>query len=134
MKKLAIILISVFALTFALALPVLAQGLGKIKPPEEFNLPDAGANPSDFVANLVRNGISLLIIVAFVLAIIWTIINGIRFILANGDEKTIASAWSQIYWTLIGLIVIMGSFAIIKLVEVFFDVTIISGTFKLPGL
>ncbi len=149
MKKLIVVLFSLFALavtplSFAQEPPTCVEigpnlpncvnpnGIGKITPPN--NLPNAGANPSDFIAKLVQNGISLLIIVAFVIAVIWGIINGIRFILANGDEKTVNSAWTQIYWTLIGLVVVLGSFAIIKLVEVFFHVTIFSDTFKLPGL
>ncbi|MBI2598716.1 hypothetical protein HYW40_00640 [Candidatus Curtissbacteria bacterium] len=107
------------------------SGLGKITPPEGL-VKDVGADPSAFVAGLVRNGISLLLIVSFVIALIWTIINGLRFILANGDEKTIASAWSQIYWTLIGMTVVLGAFAIIKLVETFFDVRVLSIPFQLP--
>lgn len=106
-------------------------GLGKIAPPQGF-VKDVGTDPSGFVASLIRNGISLLIIASFVIAVIWTIINGLRFILANGDEKTISSAWTQIYWTLIGMVIILGSFAIIRLVETFFDVHILTGTFQLP--
>lgn len=105
--------------------------IGTISPPAG-TVPTVGADPSAFVAGLIRNGISLLVIASFVIAVIWTIINGLRFILASGDEKTISSAWSQIYWTLIGMVIILSSFAIIKMVETFFDVHIFDVPFQLP--
>ena len=108
----------------------LAQ-LGTITPPDTIPTVDPGAE-SSFVAGFIRNGISLLLIVAFVIALVFLIINGLRFITASGDEKTVASAWSQIYWGLIGMVVVFSAFAIMKLVETFFDVDIISGTFLLP--
>src|SRR3990167_4490900 len=108
----------------------LAQDLGTITPPSG-TLPEA-ADPSTFMASLIRNGISLLIITAFVVDLIWIIFAGFRFIFAGGESKNISSAWSQIYWGLLGMAIIMGSFAIIKLVETFFNVTIISGGFQIP--
>lgn len=163
MKKLLVLLITLFTLTLTLVPLAFAQegaadcnvgttinpatgrcepisksnqgsgntGLGKITPPQGL-VKDAGADPSAFVAGLIRNGISLLVIASFVIAVIWMIINGLRFILAQGDEKTVASAWSQIYWTLIGMVIIMSSFAIIKMVEVFFGVHIFDSPFQLP--
>lgn len=111
----------------------MSVGLGKISPPPGA-VPDVGTNPSVFVAALVKNSLALLLIVSFVIALIWMILNGLRFILAQGDEKTVASAWTQIYWTLIGMVIIMGSFAIIKMVETFFGVSVLSGDLKLPHL
>ncbi len=131
-KRILIFLLISFCLSL-FASSTFAQDLGKITPPKG-TVPDVGANPSGFVANLVKTGIGLLLIVSFIIALIWTIINGLRFILASGDEKTVASAWTQIYWTLIGMVIIMGSFAIIKMVETFFGVSILSGEFKLPKL
>ncbi len=134
MKKPVIFLLSLFTLTLTLTLPAAAQ-LGTITPPN--NIPKVtGNDPSSFVANLVHNGLSLLLIVSFVIALIWIILNGLRFILAQGDEKTVASAWTQIYWTLIGMLIIMGSFAIIKMVETFFGVSVLNpeGGIQLPHL
>jgi len=110
----------------------LAIDLGTIRPPSTIPTVDPGAE-SAFVAGFIRNGIQLLLIASFVIALIWMIINGLRFITASGDEKTIASAWTQIYWSLIGLVVVLSSFAIIKLVETFFGVTVLSGPFTLPS-
>lgn len=94
-------------------------------------IPNPG-DPSTFVASLIKNGISILILGAFIIDLIWTIIAGIKFITAGGDSKAISAAWSQIYMGMIGMLVVVGSYAIIVLVETFFNVKIISNGFTLP--
>lgn len=106
--------------------------LGTVTPPAG-TVPTGGNDPSSLVADIIRNGIWLLAIVAFIAALIWIIFAGFRFITAGGDEKTVASAWAQIYWGLIGLVVVVGAFAIIKIVETFFQIEIITN-FSIPGL
>src|SRR3990167_57259 len=108
---------------------LLAQ-VGTINPPT--SVPKVTGDPSSFVAGIIRNGISLMIIVAFIVFLIWTIFAGFRFVFSGGDEKSISGAWSQIYWGLLGMLIVMGVFAIIVLVETFFGVKIISVPFKLP--
>lgn len=103
--------------------------IGKIEVPA--NIPTAGADPSAFVAGIIRAFIQILIIAAFIIALIWTIFAGYSFIFAGGDPKNISSAWSRIYWGLLGLVIVVGAYAIIKLVETAFNVKIISD-FKLP--
>lgn len=110
---------------------LLAQDVGRIAPPPGV-VPDVGGDPSGFVAGLVRGGIQFLLIVGFIVALFWTIFAGYRFVFSGGDEKAISGAWSQIYWGLIGLVVVVGAFAIIRLVEIFFGVNIVSGGFQLP--
>jgi len=107
---------------------LLAQ-LGTITPPSGAVTGD----PETIIAGIIRNGISLLLIAAFVIALIWTIIAGLSFIFSGGDEKGVASSWARIYWGLIGMVVVVGSFAIIKLVETFFGITVLSGGFHLTS-
>ncbi len=109
----------------------LAAGIGTITAPPEL----AKANPVDpqaYVAGFVRNGISLLLIVAFILSFLFTIIAGIKFVTSGGDEKAVSSAWSSIYYGFIGMLIVIGSYAIIRLIETFFGVSIISSGFQLP--
>lgn len=108
---------------------LLAQ-LGTIKPPA--NIPTTGGDPSNFVAGLIRGSISFLLIISFVAAFFWIIFAGFRFITSGSDSKSVSQAWSQIYWGFIGLIVVISAFAIIKLIETFFGVTLVSGGFQLP--
>ncbi len=107
---------------------LLAQ-LGTITPPS--GIPDVAGNPTNFVAGLIRGGIQLLLIVAMVVALIWTILAGFRFITSGGDPKNTGAAWQQIYFGLIGMLIVVGAFAIIKLIETFFNISII-GNFALP--
>lgn len=107
-------------------------GLGVISAPVGFNLPFISGDANVFVAGLVRNGIGAMILIAFVVALIWLILAGFKFILANGEPKEVSAAWSQIRYALIGLAVIMSAFAIIKLVEIFFNVDILGGGLRLP--
>lgn len=111
----------------------LAQAdLGTINPPS--GTVPTGGNPTTLIASIIRSSIQLLLIASFVIALIWTIIAGLRFIFAGGDEKTISSAWSQIYYGLIGMAVVMGSYAIIRIVEIFFRVNVVTGNLVLPRI
>lgn len=106
--------------------------LGTITPP--IGVPTTDGDPSNFIGNAVKAVINLLIIVAFLIALFWTIFAGIRFITSAGDPKATGAAWSSIYWGLIGMVVVLGSFAIINLVEIFFGVKILSNGFSLPQI
>lgn len=105
-------------------LAVLAQGGGTLVPSELNEINDP--------ITVVRGIIRLILIVAFVLAFIMLIIGGIRWILAGGDEKAVSSARNMITGALIGLVIVLVSYAIIVLVETFFDVNIITGTTEIP--
>ena len=108
----------------------LAQ-IGNIVPPPTIPVIPPGEE-SSFIAGIVRAGIQLLVIVSFILALFWTIFAGYRFITSAGDTKATGQAWTQLYWGLIGMVVVLGSFAIIKLVETFFNVPIITNGLELP--
>lgn len=129
MKKILLSLVISISLSL-LPTIVFAQDLGTIKPPP--GTPTGGNDPSGFVANFVRGGINLLVIVAFVIALIWMIFAGYSFIFAGDDPKKISSAWSRIYWGLLGLIIVGGAYALVRLAEIFLGVDIVTGDFKLP--
>jgi len=90
-------------------------------------------DPSSFIAGFIQAGISLMLIIAFIVALFFTIFAGFRFLTSGGDPKSTGQAWSQIYMGLLGMIVVLGSYAIIRLIETFFNVAIISGGFQLPS-
>lgn len=124
----------ILILSVVVATPVLAVAnpIGPINPPSG-SVPEV-SNPNTFVSSFVRTLISAFLIVAFIIAVIWMILAGIQFITAGGDPKNISTAWSRIYWGIIGLVVVLGSFAIIKMVETFFNVKIISDGLTLPRI
>ena len=84
------------------------------------------------IIQIVRAIIRFILLIAFVLAFIFLLIGGLRWITAGGDEKSVASARGMITAALIGLVIVLLAFAIIKLVETFFGVTIVSGNLSIP--
>lgn len=90
--------------------------------------------PINNIISVVRNAIRFVLLVAFVLAFVFLIIGGIRWITAGGDEKAVSGARGMITAALIGLVVVLVSYALIVLVETFFNVTIISGDVNLGNI
>ncbi len=90
-------------------------------------------NNTDIIT-IVRAIIRFILLIAFVLAFIFLLIGGLRWITAGGDEKSVAGARGMITAALIGLVIVLLAFAIIKLVETFFGVTIISGNLTIPNV
>ncbi len=64
-----------------------------------------------FISNILR----LFFVIAGVYAFINVIIGGFQFISAGGDSKAVSAAWSRIWQSLFGLIIVVGSFAIITI-------------------
>ncbi|MBI2326985.1 hypothetical protein HYU92_01590 [Candidatus Curtissbacteria bacterium] len=81
---------------------------------------------------VVRAIIRFILVVAFVIAFVMLLIGGVRWILAGGDEKAVSGARSTITAALIGLVIILVAYAIIRLVELFFGVPIISNGVVIP--
>ena len=126
MKKLAFLVVPVVFAIFlaACTTPSGISPIGTVTPPPSIPNPP---NPLDATAGLIQKGVSLLITIAFILMFVYTIFAGFRFVTASGDSKAIAAAWNQIYMGMIGMVVVVGAYAIIVLIEIFFGVQIISG-------
>ena len=105
-------------------------------------LAQAGANSGQLVPNeirpignivsVIRAIIQLILVIAFVLAFIMLLIGGIRWITAGGDEKAVGSARNMITAALIGLVIVLVAYALIRLVETFFGLNIISEGVNIP--
>lgn len=78
--------------------------------------------------------IQIILLIAFVLSFVFLLIGGIKWITSGGDEKGVASARNTITAALIGLVVVLMAFALIKLVETFFGITILSNGVTIPTL
>lgn len=88
----------------------------------------------DSIVKIVSTAIKFILIVAFIAAFIMLLIGGIRWILAGGDEKAVAGARGTITAALIGLVIVLVAYAIIRLVEIFFNVSIITGGVSIPNV
>ncbi len=69
----------------------------------------AGVGP--FISNILR----LFFVVAGVIALFNFIIAGYSYMNAGGDSKKLDAAWSKIWLSLLGLVIIVGSFAVAAL-------------------
>lgn len=65
-----------------------------------------------FISNVLR----LFFVVAGIYALFNFIIAGYSYMNAAGDSKKLGDAWNRIWQSLIGLVIIVGSFAIASLV------------------
>jgi len=96
---------------------LLAQNLGTITPPA--GIPSLGS--------FVTATIKLVVITAFILALIFLLIGAIQWIVAGGEPKATAAARGKVTAAIVGLAIVISSFVIIKLIETFFGVNVISG-------
>ena len=64
-----------------------------------------------FVSNLLR----LVFVGAGIYALLNFIVAGYQYMSAGGDSKMLTQAWSRIWQTLMGLVIIVGSFALAAL-------------------
>jgi hypothetical protein len=76
-----------------------------------------------FFSNLLR----LVFVIAGIFAFINFILAGFQYMMAAGDGKALSSAWSRIWQSLVGLVIVVGSFAMAALLSqlIFGDPTII---------
>lgn len=61
-----------------------------------------------FITNILR----LFFVAAGIFALLNFLVGGFGFINAGGDSKAIEKAWAKIWQSLLGLVLIVGSFAV----------------------
>lgn len=94
--------------------------IGEIKKtdlPLPKNYVDAGAGG---LILFLTNVLQLIFVVGGLLAFFNLIVAGFQYMMAGGDSKALTAAWSRIWQSLLGLIIIVGSFTIITLASYIF--------------
>ncbi|MFZ5845726.1 MAG: hypothetical protein ACOY0S_04710 [Patescibacteria group bacterium] len=64
---------------------------------------------------LLSNVLRLVFVVAGIYAFVNLLIAGFQYMTAGGDSKALGAAWSRIWQSLLGLVIIVGSFALAAL-------------------
>lgn len=77
---------------------------------------------------IVSAVIKLVLIVAALIAFAYLIMGGIKWITSGGDKEGTKAAQSTITAALIGLLLVFAAWAIIRLVETFFGIQILTLT------
>lgn len=72
------------------------------------------------IPGIVSAVVKLILVLAALIAFIFLIIGGIRWITSGGDKEGTAKAQSTITAALIGLLIVFAAWAIIQLLQTFF--------------
>ncbi len=75
---------------------------------------------------IVSGAISLILLVVALVFFFVLIMGGLRWVMSGGDQKNVEAARNQITNALIGLAIVFATFAIMKLIETIFGITILS--------
>lgn len=92
---------------------------------EIFNPGEKGRSDVELLELLITRTIRVLFVAAVIFFIFYFIIGGIRWIMSSGDAKAVESARNQILHALIGLVILFALFALLKVIEVLFGVSIL---------
>lgn len=104
----------------ALAGVVYAQNI-PLDPPAGFgNLADIT------LPGIISTAIKLVLVVAALIAFFYLVWGGIKWITSGGDKEQTAKAQGTITAALVGLVIVFAAWAIIKLLEQFFGIEILS--------
>jgi len=81
---------------------------------------------SDSIGPIIGTVIIVMFILAIVIALIWLVIGGIKWITSSGDSSKVEGARNQIIAAVIGLIVVFLSFFILNFVLTLFGLSLTS--------
>lgn len=104
-----------------LAIPAFAEEAIDLTPKDNF----AGLAELSF-GGIVSGAISLILLVVALVFFFVLIMGGLKWVMSGGDQKNVEAARNQITNALIGLAIVFATFAIMKLIETIFGITILS--------
>lgn len=103
---------------------IFAQASMTVPQPDQFRISDLG--------QLISAVVGTIMIIAALLAFLYLILGGIKWITSGGDKAGMEEARNKITHAIVGLIVVGAAWAIMTLVQNFLGVQIIGGTIDLP--
>lgn len=104
------------------AVPVLAQ-VEKI----QIEKPK-GAIPE--FSPVISGGLRIIMTVAALICLVYIIWGGIEWMTSGGEKASVAAARARLTAAFIGLIIVISAWAIIKLLEILFNIDILEFTFE----
>lgn len=84
------------------------------------------------IGSIVQGVITFALIAAALIFFFILVLGGIKWIMSEGDEAKVKSARDQVQNALIGLVITFAAWAILKLIENVFGLTITTGGFNFP--
>jgi hypothetical protein len=80
------------------------------------------------VPNIIQTVIRLVLVVAALVAFFFLVWGGIKWVTSGGDKEQTQKAQGQITAALVGLVIVFSAWAILRLVEAFFGISILQLT------
>lgn len=105
-----------------LAIPAYAETIG-ITPSTDTFKPLTSITAS----GIVSGAISLALLVVALVFFFILIMGGLKWVMSGGDQKNVEAARNQITNALIGLAIVFATFAIMKLIETVFGISLLNG-------
>jgi len=84
------------------------------------------------VGDLISAGIGTAFLISFLLVFVMLVMGGVQWITSGGDKENTQKAKDRLTSALVGLAIIGGAWALMKVVEFFFGISILGG-FDLPS-
>jgi hypothetical protein len=106
---------------------LVAEGTINLSPEEGL----AGQLKGLTVGGIVSAAIRLVLVIAAIVFFFILVIGGIRWITSGGDKANTETARNQITAALVGLVIVFSAWAILKLIQVFFGIDILT-TLEIP--
>lgn len=106
-------IISIFVVFALLLSPFLVGAQG------DFKIPKSDADPlsgEETASDIITRIISILLAIAGLVAVIFLIVGGFRYITAGGNEESSESAKKTIQNAIIGIVIIILAFVIVRVV------------------
>lgn len=101
---------------------VLAQGSGTI------NVQARGdVDKIKNIGDLISAGIGASFLISFLLVFVMLVWGGIQWVTSGGDKENTQKARDRITHALVGVAIIAGAWALMKVVEFFFGISILGG-------
>ncbi len=108
----------------ALIETVYAQASLNLKQPDTIKITDLG--------QLISALVGTTLIIAALLAFLYLVLGGIKWITSGGDKAGMEEARNKITHAIVGLIIVGSAWAIMTLVQNFLGVQIIGGSINFP--
>jgi len=106
-----------------LVVPAMAQGKIELTP----STTDFSSLTRITASGIVSGAISLAMLVVAIVFFFILILGGLRWVMSEGDQKNVEAARNQITNALIGLAIVFAAFAIMKLIETIFGISLLGG-------
>lgn len=124
MKKFITGGLTTISLLFWTAIPALAADTVQLCPDSASGLNVLCTNTPS-AGSIVATGINILLLVAFVAALAFLVMGGIRWIMSGGDKEGTGKAKNAVTSALVGLVIVLSAWILINVVLNFF---------RLPGI